>query len=303
MLNKEKALEVRELKKDFGEMRAVDGVSFDVFKGDVFGFLGPNGAGKSTTIRMILSLIAPSSGNIKIFGKDLSTDRDTILRKVGAIVEKPDLYGYLSAYENIRLLSKLSGYKASRTRILSVLDLVGLRNRAYDKIKTFSQGMKQRVGVAQALIHEPELIILDEPTNGLDPQGMVEMRKLIQQLNRERGMTILLSSHLLHEVELLADRMVIINKGKVVVEGSVSELLNSDKMKVTVVVDDGPLAKEVLGRSGYSDTIVSLENNELIMELGQESIADVNHILNVNNIRVSKLIPVRTLEDYFLSLT
>ncbi len=302
-MSKESVIKIRDLKKDFGDLHAVNGVSFDVYQGDVLGFLGPNGAGKSTTIRMILSLIAPTAGSIKIFEKDLSTHRDTILRKVGAIVEKPDLYGYLSAYENIRILSMLSGYHASRSRILEVLELVGLRDRAFDKIKTFSHGMKQRAGIAQALVHEPDLIILDEPTNGLDPQGMVEIRKLIQRLNQERGMTILLSSHLLHEVELLADRMVIINKGKVVVEGSVSLLLSSDEMKVTVVVDDSARAVGLLKQKGFSSAITSVENDELVLQLEHQQIAEVNRLLIENHISVSKLIPVRTLEDYFLSLT
>lgn len=302
-MHMEKIIEVRNLKKDFGNLHAVSGVSFDVFSGNIFGFLGPNGAGKSTTIRMILSLISPTSGTIKIFGRNLSTDREGILKKVGAIVEKPDLYGYLSVYENIRILSRLSGYNASRRRIMEVLETVGLEDRAYDKVKTFSHGMKQRAGIAQALIHEPDLIILDEPTNGLDPQGMVEIRKLIQRLNKERGMTILLSSHLLHEVELLADRMVIINKGKVVVEGSVSELLNSDEMKVTVVVDDEKRAAELLHRNGYGPGITSAEKGELVLQLDHRQISEVNRILVENNIRVSELIPVRTLEDYFLSLT
>lgn len=302
-MHMEKIIEVRNLKKDFGNLHAVNGVSFDVFSGNIFGFLGPNGAGKSTTIRMILSLISPTSGTIKIFGRNLSTDREGILKKVGAIVEKPDLYGYLSVYENIRILSRLSGYNASRRRIMEVLETVGLEDRAYDKVKTFSHGMKQRAGIAQALIHEPDLIILDEPTNGLDPQGMVEIRKLIQRLNKERGMTILLSSHLLHEVELLADRMVIINKGKVVVEGSVSELLSSDEMKVTVVVDDEKRTAELLHRNGYGPGITSAEKGELVLQLDHRQISEVNRILVENNIRVSELIPVRTLEDYFLSLT
>lgn len=234
----EKVIEVQGLTKQFKDVLAVNNLDLNVYKGDVFGFLGPNGAGKSTTIRMLLSLIKPTGGSIKIFGKPLDKDRKEILRKIGAIVEKPDFYLYLPAYKNLEILGKVSGTDVSRKRIMEILELVGLEKRYKSKVKTFSHGMKQRLGIAQALLHDPDLIILDEPTTGLDPQGMKEIRDLIIHLSKDRGKTIFLSSHILPEVELVANRMIIISKGTTKVEGTVSDLLNSDKLKVTVQVDN-----------------------------------------------------------------
>ena len=172
----ERIIEISNLSKEFKEVKAVNDLSLNVFKGDVFGFLGPNGAGKSTTIRMLLSLINPDEGEIKIFGKSLKNERISILKRIGAIVEKPDFYGYLSAYKNLEILGRISGKNVSRNRIMEVLELVGLEKRYRSKVKTFSHGMKQRLGLAQSLLHDPDLIILDEPTTGLDPQGMKEIR-------------------------------------------------------------------------------------------------------------------------------
>ncbi|MDP4191157.1 MAG: ATP-binding cassette domain-containing protein, partial [Bacteroidota bacterium] len=165
----EKVIEVQGLTKQFKDVLAVNNLDLNVYKGDVFGFLGPNGAGKSTTIRMLLSLIKPTSGSIRIFGKPLDKDRKEILRKIGAIVEKPDFYLYLPAYKNLEILGKISGTDVSHKRIMEILELVGLEKRYKSKVKTFSHGMKQRLGIAQALLHDPDLIILDEPTTGLDP--------------------------------------------------------------------------------------------------------------------------------------
>ena len=162
-------IEVKNLSKQFKDIRAVDNLSFTVHRGDVYGFLGQNGAGKSTTIRMLLTLVMPSTGSINIFNQNLYVHREEILSKVGAIIEKPDLYVFLTAYENLALFSKISGVKIPKTKIMEQLEMVGLADRCNSKVKTFSQGMKQRLGIAVALIHNPRLIILDEPTNGLDP--------------------------------------------------------------------------------------------------------------------------------------
>jgi ABC-2 type transport system ATP-binding protein len=201
-LNSEKVIEVSGLSKKFKEVRAVNNLNINVHKGDVFGFLGPNGAGKSTTIRMLLSLINPDQGKIKIFNKSLSKNRIEILRKIGAIVESPDFYGYLSAYKNLEIIGKISGKEISGKRIMEVLELVGLDKRYKSKVKTYSHGMKQRLGIAQALIHNPDLIILDEPTTGLDPQGMKEIRDLIIHLSKDEKKTIFLSSHILMKLSL-----------------------------------------------------------------------------------------------------
>ena len=220
-------IEVRGLCKSYGNVHAVNGLDITVNRGDVYGFLGPNGAGKSTTIRMLVSLVRPTSGTISIFGKPLSQHRDTILSRVGCIVERPDFYNYLTARRNLELLGMLSGASVTKDATMQILELVGLAARAESKVKTFSHGMKQRLGIAQALLHDPDLIILDEPTTGLDPHGMIDVRNIIVSLARDHGKTVVLSSHLLSEVEQTANRMVIINKGKVLVEGAVADLLGT----------------------------------------------------------------------------
>lgn len=222
-------IRVQHLSKQFDEIKAVDDLSFTVKQGCVHGFLGQNGAGKSTTIRMLLTLIRPTEGEIEIFGLPLSRNRRQILRRIGAVIEKPDLYKYLSAYDNIRLFARLSGIKPERSRLMDQLDRVGLSARAHSKVHTFSQGMKQRLGLAIALVHNPDLVILDEPVNGLDPQGIADIRNLILHLSREEGKTIFVSSHLLSEMEMIADNMLIIDKGRKVVEGPVQELLTPEK--------------------------------------------------------------------------
>ncbi|HSF45110.1 MAG TPA: ABC transporter ATP-binding protein, partial [Chitinophagaceae bacterium] len=184
-------IEVERLSKRFSDFTAVDDLSFTVNQGDVYGFLGQNGAGKSTTIRMLLTLIAPTTGRIRIFGKELQTHRNDILKKTGAVIERPDLYKYLSAKENLAVFARLSGIKPSDALLMRKLDEVGLADRANSRVKTFSQGMKQRLGIAVAMVHDPALIILDEPTNGLDPQGIADMRRLITSLSRDQGKTIL----------------------------------------------------------------------------------------------------------------
>lgn len=302
-LEKEPIIEIKNLYKSYKGFDAVNGISFTVFKGDVFGFLGPNGAGKSTTIRMMMTLIKPTSGEIRIFGKSIKTDREQILSKVGAIVEKPDMYGYLSVYDNIRLLSSISGKEASRDKIMEVLELVGLKDRATSKVKTFSHGMKQRAGIAQALIHDPELIILDEPTTGLDPQGMVEIRELITRLSRDFNKTILLSSHILNEVELVANRMVIINKGKVAVEGEVQQLLNTDDMKVTLEVSDPEKAIQLINSGSLKSSYREHAGNKIMLRLTREQMPFLNRMLIEHNIEVFSMVPVRSLEEYFLNLT
>ncbi len=303
VLSEEKIIEVQNLSKQFKEIRAVDNLSLNVYKGDVFGFLGPNGAGKSTTIRMLLSLIKPSGGNIKLFGKSLKENRIEILKKIGAIVEKPDFYGYMTAYKNMEILGKISGSNVSKKRIMEMLELVGLHKRYKSKVKTFSHGMKQRLGLAQALLHEPDLIILDEPTTGLDPQGMKEIRDLIIYLSKEKKKTIFLSSHILYEVELVANRMVIIDKGHAKVEGNVSDLLNSNKLKVTFEVDEIEKAKLLINDTSWMKMLNSIVGNKLIFLLEPGEISFLNKLFVENNILVSAVIPTRSLEEYFLSIT
>lgn len=303
ILNNEKIIEVENLSKQFGDLWAVKSLNLNVYRGDVFGFLGPNGAGKSTTIRMLLSLIAPTEGKIRIFGKDLRTNRISILKRIGAIVEKPDFYGYLSAYKNLEILERLSQTDVSRNRIMEVLELVGLEKRYKNKVKTYSHGMKQRLGLAQALIHDPDLIILDEPTTGLDPQGMKEVRDLILFLSNQNQKTIFISSHILYEIELVANRMIIIDKGSAIVEGNVSELLNANNLKVTFEVNDSEKTKIILNNTSWINKIESSANNKFIFSLTNDEIPKLNSYLVENSIDVSAVIPERSLEQYFLNIT
>jgi len=296
-------IEINGLTKRFKDVLAVDELSFEVRSGDVFGFLGPNGAGKSTTIRMILSLITPTSGTIKIFGKTLNENRKEILTNIGAIVEKPDFYLYLPAIKNLEILAKISGKEVSESRIMELLELVGLKDRAKSKVKTYSHGMKQRLGIAQTLLHNPQLIVLDEPTTGLDPQGMKEIRDLIIKLSKEEKKTIFLSSHILSEIELVANRMIIINKGSKIVEGEVNKLLNSNTLKVTVEVDSSKAALKILENTIWYNNIESITENKFSINIEQKVIPDLNKYLVENGIMVNALIPVRSLEDYFLSIT
>jgi len=302
-LSTDKIIEVNSLSKVFKELKAVNNLSLNVYKGDVFGFLGPNGAGKSTTIRMLLSLIKPTEGSIKLFGKSLKENRIEILKSVGAIVEKPDFYGYLSAYKNLEILGKLSGKEISKNRIMEVLELVGLSKRYKSKVKTFSHGMKQRLGIGQALLHDPELIILDEPTTGLDPQGMKEIRDLIIHLSKDKNKTIFLSSHILYEVELVANRMIIINKGTAKVEGKVQDLINAKKLKVTFEVDDEEKTKEIIAHSTWGSKLDTIAKNVFIFLLDNNEISSLNKYLVENGIAVNAVIPTRSLEDYFLKIT
>ncbi len=302
-MEQNKIIEIKNLSKQFKDVKAVDDLNLNVYKGDVFGFLGPNGAGKSTTIRMLLSLISPDNGEIKIFDKSLKENRIEILSKIGAIVEKPDFYGYLSAYKNLEILGKISGREISSKKIMEVLELVSLEKRYKSKVKTFSHGMKQRLGIAQALIHDPELIILDEPTTGLDPQGMKEIRDLIIYLSKEKNKTIFLSSHILYEVELVANRMIIINKGSAKVEGRVEDLLNANKLRVAVEVDNSEKVKMLLSTTRWNENLETVANNKMIFNLPQNEVAELNKYLVENGILVNALIPTRSLEDYFLTIT
>ena len=297
----EKIIEIKSLAKSFGSLKAVQDVSFTVYKGDVFGFLGPNGSGKSTTIRCMLSLIKPEKGSIQIFGRALAENRNFILSKTGSIIEKPDFYKYLSAYNNLEIFSRISGSPSSKKEIYRMLDFVGLSGREKDKVAGFSHGMKQRLGIAQTLLHDPELIILDEPTTGLDPQGIIDIRNLIIRLSTQQHKTILLSSHDLSEIEIIANRMVIINKGKTVVEGSVNEMLNTGELVVTLEVDNRDLTKNIINK--LFPAISSLENEQqLQLMISKTQIALLTKTLVENGIAVFSVESKRKLEDYFIKM-
>lgn len=293
-------LSVKNLSKSFGKRKAVDSLSFEIRAGEIFGFLGPNGAGKSTAIRAMLSLIKPDSGDIEIFGKSIRKYRNSALQEVGALVERPDFYEYLSAYKNLSLLAAMD--KVSKERILEVLEIVGLADRAKDKVRAFSQGMKQRLGIAQALLSKPKLLILDEPTNGLDPRGMKEVRDLILKL-AEEGITILLSSHLLHEIEQICTTMAIINLGKLIKIGSVHNLLNeSDTFITEITAEPVVKAKTTLESLEYVSNVVE-SSGTLKVRIANKDLSQLTRDLVNANVDVSAIIPRTSLEDYFLSLT
>ena len=294
-------ISVQHLSKQFKDTRAVDDLSFTVNEGDVYGFLGQNGAGKSTTIRMLLTLIKPTSGDISIFGKKLSTNRSEILQQVGAVIEKPDLYKYLSAYDNLSIFARMSGMKVTRNLLMNQLQLVGLEDRAFSKVKTFSQGMKQRLGLAVALVHNPALVILDEPTNGLDPQGIADIRSLILRLSREMGKTVLISSHLLSEIELVATRMIIIHKGKKVVEGDVAILLDPAHTLVQLDTTNNDHVREYLATSRWSTFIQ--QGNGIDLMMNKEDVPELINDLVSHEIRILSVNSSHSLENYFLSLT
>lgn len=297
----ERIIEVRHISKKFGTFQAVKDVSFEVDRGDVFGFLGPNGAGKSTSIRCMLSLITPDSGSIKLFGKELSSNRAEVLRKVGSIIEKPDFYKYLSAARNLEIFARISGKPASKSKIYEMIEFVGLKGREKDKVGGFSHGMKQRLGIAQTLIHDPELIILDEPTTGLDPQGIIDIRNLIISLSKEKNKTILLSSHQLSEIEIIANRMVIINKGRSIIEGNVSELLNSQDLVVRIDVDNREKTERLLGESILINSF-QMDVTGIEISIVKENIPQLIHLLSTNDIAVYSVESKRKLEDYFIKM-
>ena len=297
-----KVLEIKNLQKKFGSFNALTNISFDVYEGDVFGFLGPNGSGKSTTIRCILSLIKQDGGLINIFGKKMQENRKEILSKIGCIIEKPDFYKYMSAKKNLEVFSRISGVNVSKNKIYEMLEFVGLSTREKDKVKGFSHGMKQRLGIAYTLLHDPDLIILDEPTTGLDPQGIVEIRNLIFRLNKEEKKTILLSSHQLSEIELIANRMVIINKGEKIIEGNVSELLNNDEILVEFNLDEVNSSTELL-KKHYNNIVVKKTGKNLIEVMTTpQSISKINNLFVKNDITVKSIIPKRKLEDYYMKI-
>jgi len=303
LLQMPSVVQVKELSKHFGPIRAVDNLSFSVDKGEIYGFLGQNGAGKSTTIRMLLTLVKPSGGQIELLGMDLHKHRRKILSEVGAVIERPDTYNYLSGFENISLFAKISGMRLNRKQLMDKLASVGLEDREYDIVKTYSQGMKQRLAIAIAMVHDPHLIILDEPTNGLDPQGIAEIRKLIISLGREQGKTVLISSHLLSEIELVADRILILDKGKKIREGHVRDLLDPAKMVLNLKTQNPELTMNIIRESHWLANLQKQIDHQFIFELKRDQIPLLVSDLVKQGVGILEIQPRYSLEDYFLSLT
>jgi ABC-type multidrug transport system ATPase subunit len=301
------AITLEKVSKQFGQFTAVDNLSMEVKAGEIYGFLGPNGSGKSTTLRMLLSLIQPTSGKISVFGHDMNHERDKIMGKIGCIIEKPDFYGYLSAKKNIELMARASGIRYTAKDYDNLFEQVGLSGREQDKVKTYSHGMKQRLGLAQALIHNPDLIILDEPNTGLDPQGIIDLRNLLVKLNREQGKTILLSSHILSEIEEIAHSMIVLNKGQTVAQGRVQELLSNEDLHVEIETEGTEDAAEktsaLIRSSAWQQYFAGNNGSVLRFNLSKPKIAALNDFLVTENIPVLRIEYKRQLEEYFLKMT
>jgi ABC-2 type transport system ATP-binding protein len=288
------------LTKYFGTLKAVDNLNLEIRRGEVFGFLGPNGAGKSTTVGMILNLVEPTSGTIEIFGRNLKDDPWAALRRIGAVIESPAFYPYLSGWDNLEALAISIG-NVTRAKITDVLERVNLLDRAKDKYGNYSLGMKQRLGIASTLLRDPELIILDEPTNGLDPAGVKEIRDLIPQLAHE-SRAVVLCSHLLHEVELVCSNVTIIKQGVTLVTDAVQQLVTRGQT-LEIKVNDLAGAANLLSSLPWIKS-VKIAGERLMVEMPPERAADVNQALAEHGLYASELVNRNTgLEDIFLQLT
>lgn len=295
-------IETRALSKRFRRHLAVDGLDLQVEPGQTFGFLGPNGSGKSTTIRMLLGLVRPSSGHAAIFGHDVRRDSLAARARVGAMVESPAFYGSMSARKNMRLFGRLSG-DVTEKQIDEALDIAGLFDRADDKVKSYSHGMRQRLGIASALTPRPDLVVLDEPTNGLDPQGVSEVRSLIRGLSSEHGLTVFLSSHLLHEVEQVCSHVAVIARGRMLASGPVPDLLGGASARAEIEVERAAEAADLLGRqSGVA--VLRVNGNRCEISVEGPVLADLNRLLVEHGFRVSAIERRRqSLEDFYLKVT
>lgn len=300
------ALEVKALTKTIGKKTIVDDVSFQVERGEIFGLLGPNGAGKTTIIRMIVSLINRTGGTVLINGHDLDASFTEAMNELGAIVENPEFYKYLSGYKNLRHYARMALSDITEERINEVTELVGLENAINDKVRTYSLGMRQRLGVAQAILHKPSILILDEPTNGLDPQGIREFRDYLRLL-ASQGTSVLVSSHLLSEMQLMCDRFAIIEKGKLIHISSMhdNETLEDKKVKtIEVELSNPTLASKLLTEQMTDVKVTSSKGSRLTLSVRKEQIPMINRLFVDNDIDVFEILNVKaTLEDRFLEIT
>ncbi|WP_335869250.1 ABC transporter ATP-binding protein [Bacillus sp. 2205SS5-2] len=298
----ESIVSIQNVTKKIGKKTIIDSLSFDVVPGEVFGFLGPNGAGKTTTIRMMVGLISMTSGDIQIAGKSIKTDYEKAIANVGAIVENPELYKFLTGYKNLLHFARMHG-NVSKEKIDEMVELVGLTDRIHDKVKTYSLGMRQRLGLAQALLHDPKILILDEPTNGLDPAGIREIRDYVRQLAKERNIAVIVSSHLLSEMEMMCDRIGIIQNGKLVDVQMVSDFVDGSEQVYQLEVS--PLAAaEIVMKEKLSHLTYTQLNDLLHVQLEKEEIPALVKTLVDNEIALFSVTrAAKTLEDRFLEIT
>ncbi|MDQ6599773.1 ABC transporter ATP-binding protein [Bacillus salipaludis] len=295
-------VELKDVTKIIKGRKIIDQISFQVNKGEVFGFLGPNGAGKTTTIRMIVGLMGITSGDITIGGASIKSNFEDAVRHIGAIVENPEMYKFLSGYKNLVHYAKMSK-GITKEKIDEVVKLVGLTDRIHDKVKTYSLGMRQRLGLAQCLLHDPEVLILDEPTNGLDPAGIREIRDYLRLLAREKNMAVIVSSHLLSEMEMMCDRIGIIQNGRLIDVQLVQEFVQGNEVTYELEVIPSEKARSII-QNHYSDVRVSHSRNGVSLELAKEEIPNLIKLLVEGNVQVFGVKEVaKTLEDRFLEVT
>lgn len=301
----ETVLSIKGLRKKMGGKPIIKDISFDVYAGEVFGFLGPNGAGKTTTIRMLVGLASADAGEIHIGGISLHKHFPQAIAQVGCIVENPELYKFMTGRENLEHFARMSG-GISRERIEEIVRFVDLQRAIDDKVKTYSLGMRQRLGIAQALLHNPKLLILDEPTNGLDPAGIRELRQFIRRLAEEEGLAVFISSHLLSEIEMMCDRVAIIGKGKVISVGLVKDLMEQfgDQVEWSVSPETTEAASRILRALPFVEEAVASKEGRIMCKMDTERIAEANRTLVQQGIAVLGIAAKTvTLEDLFLALT
>lgn len=295
-------LKVENLTKKRGDKVVVDNLSFTVNQGDIFGFLGPNGAGKSTTMKMILNLIKKDGGKVYIDGYDIDKKFKDAIKNVAAIIESPAMYLDLTAYENLKIVKNFSDTYSGSYENYEVLEIVGLKGRGNEKVKNYSLGMKQRLGIAMALIKNPKIILLDEPTNGLDPKGVIEMRKLIKELAIKHKKTIIISSHVLHEIEMICNKVIIIKNGKQILESDIKSITTKKDLFFIKTTGIGEAAK-VLNEKKYVK-VKKIEKNGIIVQANESSIALVIKELVNKNIPIYEVsVSNKSLEDIFIEVT
>ena len=298
----DKVVEVKNVYKSFGKKKIIKDLSFSVNRGEIYGFLGPNGSGKTTTIRMMVGLIGIDKGDIFIEGYDVKKDKIKALEHVGAIIENPELYKYMSGMKNLIHFARMSKTPVSQERIDEVVKLVKLEHAINKKVKTYSLGMKQRLGVAQALLHSPSILILDEPTNGLDPEGINELREYLRYLAKKENISIIISSHLLSEVELICDNIIVIQEGKLIGERTIKNENNNlqEKLDVEIEVDNIDLAKKLVSSVGN----IKVEKNKMVISLRRDEIPLIINKLVDGGLKIYEVKQItQSLEEVFLSMT
>ena len=293
-------LEIKNISKKIGKKQILNDITFEIKEGEIFGFVGPNGAGKTTLIKTILGLYKQDKGQVTIGGYSLEKNFEKAMSKIGAIIENPEMYDYLSGKNNLKIYASISNIN-DESYINKIIKTVKLENRINNKVKTYSLGMRQRLGLAQALISKPKLLILDEPTNGLDPLGIKELRELLKKISKEDNIAVLISSHILSEIELICDRIAIIDNGSLVEIKDLNKKQKQEKLTITLEVKQTNEANDYLNKNGY---VSEIENQKLKLELQKEEIPKVNKLLVENNINVYEIKQKeKTLEEEFIEKT